>query len=96
MVTIMASYYLLYLPAFLESFFSYDPTTKRYFEIVLITVWFCNAQINPLLYYITNNDFKNAYWALLKLKSQGQIDTKILMETSMTQVHAITHVKPLE
>ena len=84
MAVIMTSYYLLYFPAFINAYFEYDAKLESYLGYILFYLWTCNGFVNPIIYYLTNKDFKIAFHAILKIKSRTQLDSN-LGEASVTQ-----------
>ena len=83
MIIIMASYYVLYIPPLIENQFKYDEILQSYFGHIFSYLWTCNGFINPILYYLTNRDFKIAYLAIIKKPRVGNIQE--LNENSITQ-----------
>ena len=87
MAIIMLTYYLLYLPGLAESFFKYDPVIKQYIEMIVINLWFCNAQINPVIYFLTNKDFTAAFKSILRIKlKENETDHNLQVSTTQTVV----------
>ena len=69
MALVVGSYYLLYLPASIESFINYDPKMEYYVTSICNFVFFMNALINPFIYSWQSRDFNTAYRKLLRMNN---------------------------
>ena len=81
MALVMGTYYLLYLPAFVESQIAYDEYVKEHVEYAVFYLWFSNAMANPLIYYSTNKDFHVAFKCLLKRKQELDFEKELTQQS---------------
>ena len=95
MTIIIFTYYLLYLPGFVDSLFDYDRSIKDYVDYIVSYIWSCNALCNPIIYYYTNNDFRKAFRVILHLKDRSENDLETnFSETSQRVV--VSHINANE
>ena len=73
MALVIVMYYVLYLPALIESFIQYDVTVKFYVSKVVLVLFFTNALINPFIYSAQSMEFNAAYRKILKLKKKAKL-----------------------
>ncbi len=86
MALVIGSYYLLYLPATIESLFTYDEKAKFYVSRLCYFLFFANALVNPFIYSGQSSEFNAAYRKMLGLKPKTQLD---LNKTQPTQIQSV-------
>ena len=73
MALVIVIYYVLYLPALIESSIQYDVTVKFYVSKVVLVLFFTNALINPIIYSRQSIEFNAAYRKILKIKKKVKL-----------------------
>ena len=81
MAIIMGTYYGFMGPSFINYFFNYDPSVKRYLVHILEGVFYFNAILNPFIYAWMNKDFNQAFRKILRIKSEANGNKRFVIGT---------------
>ena len=68
----MGTHYGFFVPHIVNLYMDYDPFIKLYVTNFLVTIFFFNAIINPIIYGWMSPDFNHAFRRILGLKSPNK------------------------